>query len=86
MIYPVYSVRDLKGDFYAPRIDQSDASCIRWFSMTVNTPETMTNFAPSDFQLFKIGEFDSVTGRLTPLDLPQLLTSGLDVFGRSDIN
>lgn len=82
MIYPVFSVRDLKGDFYSPRIDQNEASCVRWFSMTVNTPETMLNFSPGDFQLFKIGEFDSTSGRLIPLDLPQLVTSGLDVFGK----
>lgn len=82
MIYPVYSVRDLKGDFYAPRIDQNDDSCVRWFSMTVNTPETMLNFSPGDFQLFKIGEFDSVSGCLIPLDLPQLVVSAVDVFAK----
>lgn len=82
MIYPIYSVRDLKGDFYAPRIEQNDDSAIRWFSMTVNTPETLTNFAPADFQLFRIGSFDSETGLITSLNLPVLLTSGNEVFGK----
>lgn len=82
MIYPVFSVRDLKADFYSPRIDQNEASCVRWFSMTVNTPGTTLNSFPGDFQLFKIGEFDASSGRLIPLDLPQLVTSGLDVFGK----
>lgn len=82
MTYPVYSVRDLKGDFYSPRIDQNDESAIRWFSMTVNTPETLTNFAPADFQLFRIGTFDSEIGLISPLNLPVLLISGNEVFGK----
>lgn len=82
MIYPVFSVRDLKGDFYSPRIDQNEASCVRWFSMTVNTPETMLNFSPGDFQLYHIGDFDSSCGRLIPLDLPRLVVSAVDVFGK----
>ena len=82
MTYPIYSVRDLKGDFYAPRIEQNDESAIRWFSMTVNTPETLTYFAPSDFQLFRIGSFDSESGLISPLNLPVLLISGNDVFGK----
>lgn len=82
MIYSIFSVRDLKGDFYSPRIEQNDVSAIRWFSMTVNTPETLTNFAPADFQLYRIGTFNSETGLITPLNLPVLLISGNEVFGK----
>lgn len=82
MTYPIYSVRDLKGDFYAPRIEQNDDSAIRWFSMTVNTPETLTNFSPADFQLFRIGSFDSEIGLITPLNLPVFLISGNEVIGK----
>lgn len=82
MTYPIYSVRDLKGDFYAPRIDQNDDSAVRWFTMTVNTPETLTNFAPSDFQLFLIGYFNSETGVITASELPQLIVSGSSVFAK----
>ena len=76
MIYPVFSIRDLKGDFYSPRIDQNEASAVRWFAQTVNTPETTINFSPCDFQFYRIGDFDSETGRLIPLDLPKLVSSG----------
>lgn len=82
MIYPIYSVRDLKGDFYAPRIEQNEGSAIRWFSMTVNTPETLTNFAPADFQLYYIGTFESDTGLITPIELPQFIISGSSVYGK----
>lgn len=82
MIYPVFSVRDLKGDFYSPRIDQNEPSAVRWFSQMVNTPDTVVNFSPRDFQFFRIGDFDSETGRLIPLDLPQLVISAIDVFGK----
>ena len=82
MIYPVFSIRDLKGDFYSPRIDQNEASAVRWFAQIVNTPDTIINFSPRDFQFYRIGDFDSETGRMLPLDLPQLVTSAIDVFGK----
>ncbi len=82
MIYPVFSIRDLKGDFYSPRIDQNEVSAVRWFAQMVNTPDTTINFSPRDFQFFRIGDFDSESGRLIPLDLPQLVSSAIDVYGK----
>ena len=82
MTYPVFSIRDLKGDFYSPRIDQNEPSAVRWFSQMVNAPDTTMNFSPRDFQFFRIGDFDSETGRLNPLDFPQLVVSAIDVFGK----
>lgn len=82
MIYPVFSIRDLKGDFYSPRIDQNEASAIRWFSMLVNAEDNTLHSFPADFQLYCIGDFDSETGRLMPRDLLQLVTSAIDVFGK----
>lgn len=82
MIYPVFSIRDLKGDFYSPRIDQNEASAVRWFAQMVNTPDTTMNFSPRDFQLYYIGDFDSESGRLIPADLLRLVSSAIDVFGK----
>lgn len=82
MIYPVFSIRDLKGDFYSPRIEQNESSAVRSFAQLVNTPDTTIHFSPRDFQFYRIGDFDSETGRLIPLDLPQLVTSAIDVFGK----
>ncbi len=80
MIYPVFSIRDLKGDFYSPRIEQNEASAVRWFAQMVNTSETTINFSPRDFQFYRIGDFDSEAGRLIPLDLPVLVSSAIDVY------
>lgn len=82
MIYPVFSIRDLKGDFYSPVVHQNEVSAIRWFSMIVNAEDSTLNSFPADFQLYCIGDFDSEIGRMIPRDLLQLVTSGLDVLGK----
>lgn len=44
----------------------SNATGIRWFDSTVNTPGTMVHDFPNDFDLYNIGDFDSVSGQITP--------------------
>lgn len=76
MKYIVYSIRDSKVGFTPPVTDQSDQSAIRGFAFAINNPENIMNFAPKDFDLYKVGEFDSEKGVLIPLKLPELIYSG----------
>lgn len=79
MKYGIYSYRDVKCGFMPPQCDQNDAAAIRGFSYAVNNNNLM-NFAPKDYDLFKIGEFDVEKGIIVPLEVPLILASGYTVY------
>lgn len=79
MTYPVFCIRDAKVGFTAPTIDQTESAAIRNFAFAINGDGVM-NYAPNDFDLFRIGEFDSEKGSITSC-VPELVVSGVNVFG-----
>lgn len=81
MLYPVYSYRDNKYKFGMPIVDQNDETAIRGFAFAVNNRQGIMNFAPADFDLYKIGIFDSEKGTLEPVVPIQLIVSGSSVVG-----
>ena len=84
MRYPIYSIRDLKGEFYSPSIQQNEPSAKRWFAQLVNTEQTMMNFAPNDFELYMIGVFDATKGVVESLELPEFVVRGSELVGAYD--
>lgn len=81
MTYGVYSFRDNKTSFGQIWYDHSDESSKRGFAMMVNNPDGIMGFSPSDFDLFKIGEFDSETGQLDPVWPIEFLCNGRAMVG-----
>lgn len=77
MIYSVYTVRDQKTGWLPPTYDQNDNSAMRNFKFACSRKDSTMNFSPADFDLFRIGVFDSDTGIFTPSD-PVFLMNGLD--------
>lgn len=80
MKYPIFSYRDNKVGFGTPIIDQNESSGIRGFSYAINGRDGLMNFSPADFDLYKIGVFDSEKGTIDPC-LPELVVSGSSVYG-----
>lgn len=78
---PIYSYRDNKVGFGLPIFEMNDQSAIRGFAYRVNAVEGIMNFKPGDFDLYKIGEFDSELGVLIPESVPVLVVSGSSVVG-----
>lgn len=81
MRYPMYSIRDLKGEFYSPRIEQNEASAKRNFAQMVNTENSIINFAPADFELYMIGVFDATKGVIEPIDIPEFVVRASELVG-----
>lgn len=79
MIYGVYCVRDLKTSFLSPTVDVNDASAIRNFSHAIIASDNIMHTHRSDFQLFKLGGFDTDTGDFIPLVNKDLIFEGKDV-------
>ena len=79
MIKPVYAMYDAKSTFLDPVVDCGDASARRAFAFAINNGGLM-GFAPGDFQLYHIADYDTVSGLLSPLSPFELVCNGLEVY------
>lgn len=81
MIYPVFAVRDAKTTFWPPQVEENEQSAIRNFAMMINQGTGVIAFSPNDFDFYKVAEFDSEKGTLSPLVPIELVVSGVNVVG-----
>lgn len=85
MIYGVYAYRDNKTFFGQIWNDYNDESAKRGFSVMMSNNDNIMGFSPADFDLFKIAEYDSENGQITPVWPIMYLMSGNAAFQRSVI-
>lgn len=79
MIYHVYCIRDRLVGFLTPTIDQSDPVAMRNFEMSIDSVKrdrSLMAFRPSDYALYRIGDFDTDTGELLPTVPPVTICTG----------
>lgn len=78
MIYNVYCIRDLKVGYMQPSLDINDSAATRNFKLGLATvsPESVMGFAPEDFDLYRIGTFDTEKGVISPLTVPEPIANG----------
>lgn len=82
MKYPIYAVRDIHVGFNAPMTDINDQVAIRNFTYAINNPgNEVMNFAPKDYDLYRLGEFDTESGHIVVENVPVLIVTGSSVFG-----
>lgn len=75
----VYAIRDARIGFMTPILEENDASAIRGFQNAVMAREGyFANFA-SEYDLYRIGQFDSDQGQFLN-ETPVLLCSGASVL------
>ena len=75
----IFAVYDLKAqDFGQPFFNQNTATALRAFADLANDPNTTVYKYPDDFTLFELGEYESNTGRIIPLDQPKTLASATE--------
>lgn len=74
MIHKIFSVYDSKSEAYGmPMFLRSVAEAIRSFTDAANSSDSMLAKHPADFTLFELGEYDQLSGVLTPLNTPRSL-------------
>lgn len=81
MKLPVYAVRDLRSTFTGLTVDTNDATAARNFAHAVMQAGSIMHSHPQDFSLYRLAEFDTETGVLTPLSPIQLVMDGVSVEG-----
>lgn len=76
----VYTIRDSKGEFYgAPFTKQTHGEAERTFHQLKKDDKTPIFQYPEDFDLYYIGEFDNLTGKLTGIDTPQHMIKAVNL-------
>lgn len=80
MKYGVYSMFDAKTGFLTPTVDINDDSAIRNFAHSIANSEGILYSFSQDFQLYRLGEFDTDTGALTQASPTALLITGPDAI------
>lgn len=80
MIYSVYSIRDNVADgFLTPMIDQNDNVAIRNFEHACMNNNSLFFTHSKDYDLYKIGEFDSDIGVIKAFGIPKHVFSGSQI-------
>ena len=83
MIYPVYTVRDVKVGFDTQFLVQmNDDAAKRAFEMAISNPNQMMGFKPSDFELYKIAEFDTDSGQIRAMSIPEFIIGGAEAYAK----
>lgn len=79
MEYVVFVMRDNKVGFLTPSFDLNEEVAKRNFAYALTNNQLM-NFSPADFDLFKLGTYNTETGNFTLLEIPECVMSGYSVF------
>lgn len=72
----LYAMRDRLTGFLAPTCDQHDHVAVRNFEHAILSGSGLYDTHPEDFSLYRIGYYDSDSGRITPCDPPEQIATG----------
>lgn len=79
MKHLLFSIFDDKAQIYSQPFPQAhDGVAIRNFSDEVQNPQSQISKHPSDYKLYKLGEFDDNAGELIKLPQPKFIAHGSD--------
>lgn len=78
MKYPVFAIRDVHTGFLSPTVDQNDNSAIRNFEHACMQTTSLFHSHPEHYALYRIGEFDTESGKLTDC-LPEHIIDASEV-------
>lgn len=79
MTYPICAMRDAKVGFLAPTVEFNLEDAKRKFAHAMSQKDSIYNFAPVDFSLYKIADFDTESGEIIPCQR-DLLIDGMQVI------
>lgn len=88
----MYSIRDSKGEvFHPPFLQLTHGEAERFFTKVANDFKTTISEFPEDYDLYYLGTFDDVSGKVETLPTPQHMLKGVHVAKRqprafNDIN
>jgi len=66
-----------------PFVQLSHGEADRTFHKLVNDQKSMVNQYPDDFDLYYIGEYETTSGKLTPLQTPEHMLKAVQVLNNT---
>lgn len=75
MDYGIYSILDAKTGFLSVSLDQNDASAQRNFAHACKRTDSLFFTHPNDYDLYKVGKFNSDSGVIEPIVPPKHIVS-----------
>lgn len=79
MKMPIYALRDkLSTEFLFPAPDSNEYTAKRSFARAISAGDGLLSFKPSDFDLYKVGTYDSTTGQVESC-IPEFVCNGQDL-------
>lgn len=82
-VFAVCCVRDSAAGVFGPAFCVvSRGVAVRGFQQEAKSPDSQVSKSPDDFELYLIGHYHDESGRLEPLERPELLVRGKDVIGQ----
>lgn len=78
MVYPLYVIRDVKVSYGTPYAMNNNDAAQRDFSFKLHNNEIL-GFSPSDYSLYRVGSYDTESGKITPED-PVFIVEGSVIF------
>lgn len=82
-IYPMYCFYDKKQTEYGvPFAQVNDETAKRYFQMMLHNGDPAMRFAPADFDLYIVGEYNASTGDFIS-SKPEFIVNGLEVYDES---
>lgn len=76
MKYPVFTIKDQCTWFWQPFVADTEAAARREFGNMICNGSGAASFRPGDFDLYRIGEFDSEEGTIVGETSPKWLVNG----------
>lgn len=76
MILGIYSIRDNLTGFLTPVVEQNDAAARRNFEHAIMNPQSLMHSHVSDYDLYKLGYFDTETGVLEQAEPIEMVVAG----------
>lgn len=76
MTYGLYAILDHKTGFLPVQVDQNDASAARNFAHAIMQTGSILNTHAEDYELYKLGDYDTETGTIICLPVKELVAEG----------
>jgi len=84
MILKMFCVRDSKGEVYnQPFFQRTHGEAERNFRTLAIDEKSQIAKYPEDYDLYYLGEYDDITGKIRPLDTPQHVLKAANALAKN---
>lgn len=81
MLLKIFAIRDSKAEFYnQPFYQHTRLEAERTFSALANDSKSTIAQHPEDYDLYHLGEYDNISGKIKVLDTPEHIVKAANLI------